>query len=73
VRDLSSARDQLRATLNDTREELQLDVNKLNALECTGHSAVRQVERAAQPVPAPQGGGRNRYEATRWRRPAGQS
>ena len=51
VRDLGSARDQLRASLSDTREELQLVVKKLNAVESTGHSAVRQVEHTAQPVP----------------------
>jgi hypothetical protein len=59
VRDLDSARDQLRAALSDTQEESQLLAKKLEG-ESTEHSAVRQVEHTAQPpAPTPQVDGRN--------------
>jgi hypothetical protein len=55
VRDLESAHDQLRASLSDTREQLQLVTKKLDARESTEPSAVRQVEHTAEPpAPAPQ-------------------
>jgi len=69
VRDLESARDQLRASLSDTREELLSLAKKLDARESTKGSAVRQVERAAQlPAPAPQVDGRKPSGGTRRRR-----
>ena len=71
VRDLDSARDQLRAILSDTREELLslALAKKLDARESTGRSAVRQVEHTAQPpAPAPQVDGRKPSGGTRWRR-----
>ena len=69
VRDLDSARDQLRASLSDTREELLSLAKRLDARESTERSAVRQVEHTAQPpVPAPQVDGRKPSGGTRWRR-----
>jgi len=59
VRDLDSARDQLRAALSDTHEKFPLIAKKLDG-ESTERSAVRQVEHTAQPpAPAPQVDGRN--------------
>jgi hypothetical protein len=68
VRDLDSARDQLRASLSDTREELKLLAKELDAWETTERSAVRQVEHKTQPpVPAPQVDGRKPSGETRRR------
>jgi hypothetical protein len=59
VRDLESAHDQLRASLSDTREQLQLVTKKLDVRESTEPSAVRQVEHIAEPpAPAPPVDGR---------------
>src|SRR5262245_507209 len=52
LRDLDSARDQLRASLSNTREELLSLAKRLDAWESTERSAVRDVENTAQP-PAP--------------------
>jgi len=69
VRDLDSARDQLRASLSDTREERQLLAKKLDAREFTERSTVRQVKHRAQPpAPAPQLDGRKPSGGMRWRR-----
>jgi hypothetical protein len=69
VRDLDLARDQLRASLSDTREQLQLLTEKLDARESTERSAVRQVEPTAEPpAPAPQIDGRKPSGGTGWRR-----
>jgi hypothetical protein len=69
VRDLDSARGQIRASLSDTREELQSLAKKLDAWESTEHSAVRQVEHTAQtPAPAPQVDGRKPSGGRSWRR-----
>ena len=68
VRDLDSARDQLRASVSDTREELQLLAKKFDARESAERSAVRQVEHTAQaPTPAPQVDGRKPSGGARWR------
>jgi hypothetical protein len=54
VRDLDSARDQLRSALSDTHEEFQLLVKELDAWESNRRSAVRQVKHTApSPAPAP--------------------
>jgi hypothetical protein len=69
VRDLDSARDQLQASLSDTREELQVLAKELDARESVERSTVQRVEHASQP-PAPDASADKRRPSAgaRWRR-----
>jgi hypothetical protein len=59
VRDLESAHDQLRASLSDAREQLQLLTKKLDASKSAEPPELRQVEPTPEPpVPAPTADGR---------------
>ena len=55
LRDLDSARDQFRASLSNTREELLSLAKRLDTRESIERSAVREVENTTQPpAPTPQ-------------------